>query len=330
MAVNAKKGLIKATVFIPTYNGEEYINELLKQVFKQEVPFEYEVLVIDSGSTDNTLEIVKKYDKVRLHEIPNSEFGHGKTRNLAASLATGEFIVFLTQDAVPASKNWLEFILEPFQVSEQVFCVFGKQVPRPMSVAPIKREVFSVFESLGPDHSIMLHRKNSILSNKKTEIYLTFFSDVNSAVRKDYLLKKIPFRDVNYSEDQALGMDVLEAGYIKAYAPLGSVLHSHDYPLKKYFHRKYDEAVGLADTGHFVPRYGFFRGTKEIILTTVKDWRFLQRDQSYTWKHKLYNIIMSPLYNFARVLSMDIAHSKVLRGKLGSHLSLEARSKKKN
>lgn len=318
---------IKATVFIPTYNGDEFLDELFKNLFKQVCDFNYEVLVIDSGSTDKTLDIIARYPLVTLHKISNKEYGHGKTRNYAAKLAQGEYVVFLTQDAIPANIKWLEHMLEPFEVNPKICCVFGKQVPRPTCVVHVKREVFSVFESLGPDHSIMIHRRNSLISNTPLKTYLTFFSDVNSAVRKNILINEIPFRDVNYSEDQALGIDILNAGYLKAYAPLGSVLHSHNYSLRKFFHRKYDEYVGLAQTGHHIQRYRILRGLKFITSSTLKDWGFIRRDSNYTWKHKIYNVVIAPFYNVALIFAVNIAGTEALRKRHGDRLSLEKRSK---
>jgi len=101
---------MKATIAIPTYNGIERIGELLDSCLRQEADFEFEVLVIDSGSTDGTLDAVRKRAAVRLHEIPKSSFGHGRTRNLAVEMARGDFVAFLTQDAVPADKHWLSEI----------------------------------------------------------------------------------------------------------------------------------------------------------------------------------------------------------------------------
>src|SRR5438105_349485 len=117
------------TVAVLTYNAEEFLRDLLKAIETQKTQRKVEILVIDSGSSDQTLEILKDFSDVRLHQIPNSEFGHGKTRNQAVELASGEFVLFLTQDAVPAHEYWLESMVEPFEISDKVGCVVGKQIP---------------------------------------------------------------------------------------------------------------------------------------------------------------------------------------------------------
>ena len=89
----ARRSKPTATVFIPTYNGSEYLVQLLDAVLSQK-NVSFEVLIIDSGSKDDTLSIIKKYSAVKLHQIPNSEFGHGKTRNLAAKMSRGELIIY--------------------------------------------------------------------------------------------------------------------------------------------------------------------------------------------------------------------------------------------
>ena len=165
---------MRATVAILTYNGEQYLREVLDAVTGQEADFEYEVLVIDSGSTDGTLDLVRSYRSVRLHEIPNGEFGHGRTRNLAVSLAKGDFVAFLTQDAVPADPGWLSEMLRPFEISPDVAGVFGRQVPRPDCCPTVKRDVTKVFAGLGPDTAVLLQRRTPALSDEQSLVAMSF------------------------------------------------------------------------------------------------------------------------------------------------------------
>lgn len=325
-AMSTKK--ITATVAIPTFNGEEFLDDVLTALDNQETDFEHEVLVIDSGSSDNTLEIIANHPKVRLHEIPNKEFGHGKTRNLAVKMANGEFVAFLTQDAVPAHPGWLAEMIRPFSISEDVVAVLGKQVPRPDCCATVKREVAGVFHNLGPDQSIMIQRKSELIQDQAAIDATTFYSDSNSALRKS-INKTIPYADVNYAEDQVFGKAVIEAGLLKAYAPLGSVLHSHNYATFKYFRRKYDEFVALRKiTGQAV-----HAGPKEMTIGNIRamlgDFRFIIKDRDYSLPTKLKWILLTPLYTSGLRLAIFLASRKTLPGWAKMFLSLEANAKKK-
>ena len=107
---------MKASVVIPTKNGGEPFKRVLDEVIDQTTPWQYEILVVDSGSTDDTLHYCAQKG-VRVHTIAASEFGHGKTRNLAISLTTGEFIALITHDARPASKTWLQSLVAAVEAS---------------------------------------------------------------------------------------------------------------------------------------------------------------------------------------------------------------------
>lgn len=314
-----------ATIAIPSFNGKEYIGDVLRAALSQKTNLKYEVLVIDSGSNEKTLSIIKGLPKVRLHEIPNKEFGHGKTRNLAIEMSDSDFVIFLTDDAVPSHDKWLDSMLEPFSISEKVGCVFGKQIPRPHCFVSIKREVASVFKSFGDDGSISLQRRNGL--TEELGITNNFMSDVNSAIRKT-AWERVKFQDVNYAEDQLMGIDMLKSGYLKAYTPLGSVYHSHDYPLRKYFKRKFDEYVGLRKSTGYVAQANL----KEVILgslkATLQDYLFLFRDKEFGNLEKLHDFFLAPFYNIAlRLAIRKAAHST--NDEAINKYSLEYESRKK-
>ncbi len=73
------------SIVIPTKNGGALFDEVLTMIDKQETEYEYEVICVDSGSTDDTVDIIKRHHCI-LKQIDKTEFGHGKTRNLGASL----------------------------------------------------------------------------------------------------------------------------------------------------------------------------------------------------------------------------------------------------
>lgn len=318
------------TVFIPTFNGEKYIAESIEAVLGQNLPLGYklELLVTDSGSTDNTLSTVRAYsDRLTLDTIPNSKFGHGRTRQRAAERAKGEYILFLSQDATPSSYDWLINMIEPFYISDKIGCVFGRQVPRSYAVPTIKREVASVFGGIGPEDSLILHRELSLVNGSKINPLNTFFSDVNSAVRKDLILK-IPFRDVKYAEDQALAKDMQDAGYVKAYAPKGTVWHSNEYSAWEYYHRKFDEYIGLQES----VAEKFKPSLKSLLLgwvrPTLQDWKFTRRDREYSFFVKLKFTFVTPAYNFLLQLGKYRAIKYLNDSKARHKYSLEERKKR--
>src|SRR5713226_2358757 len=105
--------MIETSIVIPTKNGAQDIGNCVEAVYSQKGVAPFEVIVIDSGSTDATLEIARRYP-VRIEQIPAETFHHARTRNFAASIAKGEFLVFLSQDAIPASDAWLGAMISNF------------------------------------------------------------------------------------------------------------------------------------------------------------------------------------------------------------------------
>ncbi len=105
------------TVGLPIRNGERYLDEVLGAVREQKVDREVELLIVDSGSTDRTIEIAESHG-ARVHRIPSHEFSHGGTRNLIMELARGDHVAFLTDDATPAHDGWLRALLDAFAAAD--------------------------------------------------------------------------------------------------------------------------------------------------------------------------------------------------------------------
>jgi len=286
-----------ATVAVLTFNGEKYLRRILEALRLQEDVESFEVLVIDSGSSDSTLDIVRDFPEVRLHEIPNEEFGHGRTRNLAARLARGRFIAYLTHDAVPATNRWLAELLAPFDIDERVVAVVGKQDPRPGCFPLMKYDIMAVFAQFGPDFGTSLfHLGNPPLPPSMRDA-ITFYSDVNSAARRDFLRDVIPYRDVQYAEDQMFGQDLIDAGYWKAYAARGAVEHSNDVTFREFGMRIFDETVGLRRIGTPIPELSRLGVLRLSLRGSVGDALRILRDRSWGRKRKLFWLVVNPAYH---------------------------------
>lgn len=291
---------IRATVAVLTYNGEHYLEKILRKLRKQQFDGAFEVLVIDSGSTDTTLEIVARYPEVRLIQIPNSEFGHGRTRNLAAREARGEYVAYLTHDAVPSTKHWLDELISPMARFPDVVAVLGKQVARARAFPLQRYEIHNMFRNLGPDYGITLFYDAPFADEQAVRDAMSFYSDVNSAARRSFLVDVLPYRDVRYAEDQLFGRDIIDNGYIKAYAPRASVMHSNDLTLAEYGHRIFDETVGLRQIGFELPPISRTAVLTHAARGIVGDSVRILRDRAYSWRRKAYWLVVNPSYHLRK------------------------------
>jgi rhamnosyltransferase len=303
---------VLATVVVLTYNGERYLRDLLSAVRVQKIDGVVEVLVIDSGSTDSTLQILEEFPEVEVVKIPNEEFGHGRTRNLAAHLARGTFVAYLTHDAVPATDRWLYELLKPFELNPNVVAVMGKQLPRPWCFPLLKYEINAVFGGFGPDFGTSLFYEDDFVTSEGVRNAVTFYSDVNSAARRDVLIGPIPYRDVSYAEDQLLGRDAIAAGYVKAYAPRASVLHSNDMTLAEYDDRMEAETLGQREVGIdvAVPSIGVCARmmSRGILLDSIG----IARDRDYRTRRKLYYLVVNPMFHVQKWRGVRRGASKPL------------------
>ena len=267
------------TVAVPVLNGARYLDEVLTAVRAQRVDRELELLVVDSGSTDGSLEIARRHGAT-VHEIDRRDFSHGATRNWIMELARGDHVAFLTQDATPAHDGWLAALLEGFEQADDVAAVFGPHEPRPDASHMIKSEMERHFASWGNGgREIALQRLDrspaGLAAYRGFPGGLTFLSDVNCAIAR-WAWRQVPYRPVPYAEDQLLGRELIEAGFAKVFHPEARVLHSHDYPPLTFFRRYFDEFRSLREVLGFRQPWGPKRTAWDVRGLTGFDKRWLR------------------------------------------------------
>jgi glycosyltransferase involved in cell wall biosynthesis len=242
------RAMTAITVAIPTLNAGPEFAQLLVAVCGQRVDAELELLVCDSGSTDGTVALARRYG-ARVLEIPRERFSHGGTRNLLASEARGGHIAFLTQDAIPADPEWLATLCRGFTEAPDVGLVFGPYRPRPEASLSVRRELIAWFDSLAPAGTpridTLAPEQAGTLSAADFLGPLGYFTDANGCLLRS-AWERVPFREVAYAEDHLLAQDMLRAGYAKVYEPRAGVIHSHEYSAAEWLRRSFDETRAVA------------------------------------------------------------------------------------
>jgi rhamnosyltransferase len=222
--------MVKASILILTKNEGQNIDACLRAVYSQESTDPFEVLIVDSGSTDATIDLAKQFP-VKIEQISAKTFHHARTRNFVASLAQGEILVFLVADAIPASKVWLQTLIANFD-DQGVGAVYGRQLPRPGS--SLERE----------DTLDTLYGEQRIVKDPGHRNGLGYrfyhFSDVNAAIRRS-VWEEVPFpEDLRVFEDLGIAKGILDHGWKIVYEPESPVFHSHEHTTVGLFKRYFD------------------------------------------------------------------------------------------
>ena len=321
------------TIVIPTKNGGKLFDKVLDRVFKQETEYEYEVICVDSGSKDETVSTIKKYP-CKLYEIPASEFGHGKTRNFGASKGTGDYIVFITQDAMPASKKWLQNFIDGMKSDPEIVGGFGIHYPYPDCNVLDKRDLYYHFKNFGEDNTIFQLTEENRERYKTEEGYrhlMSFFSDNNSCIRRD-VFEKYPYEDVSFAEDQIWARKMIELGYKKLYCPYAPVYHSHNFKLSSYFMRYFDEYKGLYDLQKFLISTSWVKLPVQMARNILSDEKYI-RHLEMSKKEKVYWGWYSVFRNFSRYYGGYLggkydSYSPRVQKWLDKHISQQYRQRK--
>ncbi|MGF6174848.1 glycosyltransferase family 2 protein [Ensifer sp. 4252] len=242
------KATYRCAVVIPAKNAMRFLPKVLDKVLGQRTPWPFEVIVIDSGSKDGTIEYLRKLKGIRLVEIASNEFGHGRTRNLGVQLADAEFVAFLTHDAEPFDENWLANLVMVAEQDPAIAGVFGRHIAYPTASPFTKNDMDRHFEGFLA-HPLIVSRDLDRVRYESDEgwrQFLHFYSDNNSLMRKS-VWETLPYPDVEFAEDQIWARNIIELGYRKAYAPDAVVFHSHDYGFAEQLRRAFDESRNFTE-----------------------------------------------------------------------------------
>tara|TARA_R110001592_G_scaffold158659_1_gene389842 strand:+ start:97 stop:1026 length:930 start_codon:yes stop_codon:yes gene_type:complete len=242
------------SVVIRTLNEEKHLEELLTVIHQQQSKsFEIETVIVDSGSTDKTLNIAKKFG-CRITYIKKEDFTFGRSLNIGCDFANGKYLVFVSGHCIPATKTWLHELVKPLQTENLVY-TYGKQVGRDTTKFSERQLFYKYF----PDENTLPQEG-------------FFCNNANSAIRKTIWGKYKFDEQLTGCEDMYLAKTLVSDGFQLGYVGVAPVYHIHDESWEKVQIRYEREAIALQKIMPEV-HVTFFDMVKYVFIGIIKDLR---------------------------------------------------------
>ncbi len=265
------------SVIIPTCNAAKWLDRQLSLLAGQSLPPD-EILIADSASTDNTRAIARTCPQVELITIEREAFDHGGTRSLAARRSSGDILVFLTQDAIPASEDCLALLTAPLreQASPVAVC-YGRQLPhRDATPFAAHLRLFNY-----PDR---YEAPRCYADRERLGLHTIFCSNSCAAYRRDALAAAGFFPErLLLGEDTFTVAKILELGYCVQYVHEAQVFHSHNYTIADEVKRYFDIGAFHAGAQDLLDTYGTAGGAGR---------RFVFSELRYLLARKHYGLLL--------------------------------------
>jgi rhamnosyltransferase len=228
-------------------------------------------MIVDSSSLDRTTSIAAS-GNAKIVTVKKEDFNHGKTRNIGVQEAIGDFVVFLTQDALPYDKHCLESLLKPLESSE-IVATYGRQMPR-SDASPV--ESFARLFNYD-DKSMIKGREHLSSLGLKT----FFFSNVCSAIKvKEFKELGCFPENIEMFEDLIFAAKAILKGYKIAYVPEAKVFHSHNFSLMQQFQRYLDAGISLRNNAWI---FEHVKANKEGLTFLKQEILYLSKKHHYRW-----------------------------------------------
>jgi len=233
------------SIIIPATNERETLERSLPVILAQEYPDPFDILIIDSGSSDGSREwltqLATEEPRVHLYLQKPDDFHHAGTRNLGVAITRSELIVFMAGDALPQGNQWLATLLQPLKEDPRIAGAYGRQLPREDADTFNRLRTLYNYPEVG--HVKTLHDPPMTAKER------FFFSSVNCCLDRKRMGEARFDEGVPVNEDVALSWQLLYSGWKLAYVPEAVVVHSHNRRPLEILRRYYDNAVTYRHIG---------------------------------------------------------------------------------
>lgn len=245
---------MKCSIIIRAFNEEKHIGKLIKGIKNQKTTYEIEIILVDSGSTDNTIQIAKNEGAI-IVSIKPEEFSFGYALNIGCEKANGEILLFASAHVYPVYNNWIEKMLEPFN-KNNVALVYGRQIGDKLSKYSEKRLLTKWFPSTSNYHQ--LH---------------PFCNNANAAIRKSLWNEQHYDETLTGLEDLAWAEKILQKGYHLFYEAEAIIVHVHEETPKKVYNRYFREALAYKRISPYA-RFSIFDFIYLSITNIISDYYY--------------------------------------------------------
>jgi GT2 family glycosyltransferase len=311
------------SVILPIKNAATQLRQILPRVLSQKCNDQVEFVAVDSGSSDDTLDVLRQY-AATIVSIPPAAFDHGLTRNLATRYARGNVYVFLTKTALPADDRWLANLVAPLDQDPLVAGVCSRTQPKPDADFLTYRDVMRDPDS-SPERQVRVigdREEYRALDHAALRLLINFHTQ-GTAIRPE-VFARVPFRRILMGEDILWAKEVLEAGYKIQHEPSAVVLHSHNYSFQEIFLRNFDDGfVNQQVVGRTFADEDVIPVIEELVR---EDWEYLKNECELTGENLERWQQISSLRRTAQTVGewLGVNHRR-FKGDLVSFCSLTAR-----
>jgi len=240
----------RVSIILRSFNEAWALRSTL-DALKAQTYTNWELIAFDSGSSDGSVELLRRANPTHFVEMLPHEYRPGRVINRAIKLARSDRVIFLNADATPQGSDWLEPLVLALS-DPKVAAVFGRQVPRPGCKAVFARD----YERCFGDKRESAHWEH-------------FFSMVSSGLRRDVWAIRGFNETMQYSEDDEYTRWCVGAGYRIAYCPDSVVMHSHNYTPRQAYKRSFGEAWALSSVWN--GSRGDFNVRDVLLLGVLRD-----------------------------------------------------------